>query len=219
MTGFEPFGQDTENASAMAVTGLDSRAWPPGLHVATALLPVTWAGSVPVLLRAVRTHAPDVVVAVGEAGGRAVVTPESRARNLGHGRIPDNAGVERPASPLDDGPEWLAARVDPETLVRAIRQAGIPSEVSHDAGAFLCNAVFRALLRDTDLPAAFIHVPAVRTRGVAGVGRETDPRARPLATCLSVERLTEALSACVVALAEDHGTNARTARSARRGRS
>lgn len=203
VTGFEPFGQDTENASGMVVERLRKLDWGPGFGVVTAILPVTWAGSVPTLLEAIETHQPHAVVALGEAGGRAVVTPERRARNLGHGRIPDNDDAARPPSPLDDGPEWLESRIDPESLVKAIRSVNVPAAISDDAGAFLCNAVYRALLSETDLPGAFIHVPAVRTRGTATVGQETDPGAAASSSELSIDQLTEAIAASVSAVAAD----------------
>ena len=100
VTGFEPFGGETENASGVAVDILREFAPSDGVCIATASLPVTWSGAGPALLRAVEEHRPDAVVAVGEAGGRTAVTPERWARNLGHGRIPDNDGGVRDAAPL-----------------------------------------------------------------------------------------------------------------------
>ncbi len=197
VTGFEPFGQDTKNASGMAVERLRKLDWGPGIDVVTAILPVTWAGSVPTLLEAIETHRPHAVVALGEAGSRAVVTPERRARNLGHGRIPDNDDAARSPAPLDEGPEWLNSRIDPDLLVEAIRSVNVPVETSDDAGAFLCNAVYRALLSETDLPGTFVHVPAVRTQGTATVGRETDPSVAVSLSQLSIEQLVDAVAACV----------------------
>lgn len=202
VTGFEPFGQDTENASGAVVERLRGFEWDPGLEVVTSILPVTWSGSAPAFLRAIETHHPDAVLAVGEAGGRALVTPERRARNIGHGRIPDNDGAPRPAAPLDEGPEFLESRIDPASLVAAIRSVSVPAEVSDDAGAFLCNAVYRALLHETNLPGTFIHVPAVRSQGSATVGRETDPDAASSSTILTIDQLTDAVAASVKAVAE-----------------
>lgn len=202
VSGFEPFGQDTENASGAVVQGLRGVEWDAGLEVVTSILPVTWSDSAPALLRAIETHRPNAVLALGEAGGRAAVTPERRARNVGHGRIPDNDGAPRPAAPLDQGPEFLNTRIDPALLVAAIRSVSVPAEVSDDAGAFLCNAVYRALLHETNLPGTFIHVPAVRTQGSATVGRETDPNAASSSTNLTIDQLTNAVAACVKAVAE-----------------
>ncbi|WP_423446236.1 pyroglutamyl-peptidase I [Kocuria sp. KSNUG] len=205
VTGFEPFGGETENASGIAVQRLGEGPAPNGVHLATAILPVTWSGAGPALLRAVETHQPDAIVAVGEAGGRAVVTPERWARNLGDGRIPDNDGVVRDAAPLAPGPERLESRLDPAALTRAIQDAAIPAEVSEDAGAFLCNAVFWTALHHTNLPATFIHVPAVRSQGAANIGAETDPEHAHAESALSFDDITQALAAVVNAAARHAG--------------
>ncbi|ASE10991.1 pyroglutamyl-peptidase I [Kocuria rhizophila] len=201
VTGFEPFGGETENASGAAVQRLAKMNAPDGVQLATAILPVTWSGAAPALLRAVEEHRPDAIVAVGEAGGRAVVTPERWARNLGHGRIPDNNGVVRDAAPLARGPERLESRLDPFALTHAIRNAGVPAEVSDDAGAFLCNAIFWTALHGTDLPAAFLHVPAARSRGTAHIGAETDPEHAHADSALGLDDITQALAAAVHAAA------------------
>lgn len=201
VTGFEPFGGETENASGAAVQRLTEIPAPDGVQLATAILPVTWSGAGPALLRAVEIRQPDAVIAVGEAGGRAVVTPERWAKNLGHGRIPDNDDVVRDAAPLAPGPEHLESRLDPAALTRAIQDAGIPAEVSDDAGAFLCNAVFWTALHHTDLPATFIHVPAVRSQWAANIGAETDPDHAHAKSALSFDDITHALAAAVGAAA------------------
>lgn len=202
VTGFEPFGGEAENASGVAVVKLAKATPPDGAHIVTAPLPVTWSGAGPALLAAVEEHHPDAIVAVGEAGGRQSVTPERWAQNLGHGRIPDNDGVVRLAAPLAKGPERLESRIEPEGLVAAIRTAGVPAEVSDDAGAFLCNAVFWTALHRTDLPATFIHVPAVRTRGTATIGAETDPEHALTDSTLSFDDIAVALMAVVNAIGQ-----------------
>ena len=205
VTGFEPFGGETENASGLAVRQLGETAAPDGVEIITAILPVTWSGASPALLRAVAAHRPDALLAVGEAGGRTVVTPECRARNLGHGRIPDNDGVAREPAPLAEGPEHLESRIDPGELARAVREAGVPARTSDHAGAFLCNAVFWSALQDTDLPAAFLHVPAVRSHGPAGIGAETDPESTRVDSTLGVGDLVHALAAAVRVAARSAG--------------
>lgn len=208
VTGFEPFGGESENASGVVVDRLCGTALLDGVEVVTAILPVTWSGAGPALLRAVEAHRPDAVVAVGEAGGRAVVTPEHWARNLGHGGTADNDGVVRAPTPLAPGPDRLESRISPTALTRAIRDAGVPAETSEDAGAFLCNAVFWSALDETALPAAFTHVPAVRSRGVAGIGAETDPDGAPAHSALGVDDLVRALAAVVHAVTLESGTQA-----------
>lgn len=200
VTGFEPFGGDSVNASREAVARIDVEALRlRGVDVATATLPVSFAGGPDALESAIVEHRPDVVICVGEAGGRAEVTPELNAFNEQVARIPDNDG-QQPSGPLDEGPAVLTARLDPAVLTAAIAASGIPARVSEDAGRFVCNAVFRAALTRFEGPADFIHVPASRETGVSGTGGETDALA-PVASGLSFDDLGRALTAALGTLA------------------
>ena len=198
VTGFEPFGGDVENASALVVHEL-ARTWNhPLIDLATGILPVEFDGAGAALSAVVRDVAPDVVICLGEAGGRALVTPERWAGPLAHGRIPDNAGRRPSHERLDGGAEAMASRLDVDAMVAAIRGVGVPSEPSSDAGLYVCNATFRALLRDHTMPAAFIHLPAVRRTGAAIVGAETDEASSAQAPTISVDHLMRAVTAVVL---------------------
>lgn len=174
VTGFEPFGGDTENASEAAVRELVGR-WSGPARLVAAVLPVSFGASARRLRELLEQHRPDLVVAVGEAGRRRAVSIETRARNLDDARIPDEDGAQPRREPVDQGPEWLPTRLDVDACVAAVERGGVPVEASDDAGTFVCNHVFRVLLTATDVPAGFVHVPALRTTGRAGVGAETDP--------------------------------------------
>ncbi|WP_347755596.1 SRPBCC domain-containing protein [Agrococcus sp. ProA11] len=178
LTGFEPFGGDAENASRAAVQLL-ADAWAadlqPGIDLVTGTLPVVFATAGPALEALVAQHAPDAVLAVGEAGGRTAITPERWAVNEDDARIPDNAGDQPRGTAIDpDGPARRASGFDADALVSAILQVGLPADASDDAGRFLCNHV-AYLVAGLEVPGGFVHVPAVRSHGVATVGAETDP--------------------------------------------
>ena len=199
ITGFEPFGGDAVNASGEAVLRLAGKFDDPAVELVAAIIPVGFTSGPNALRGLIAEHRPDVVIAVGEAGGRSAVTPEVWAVNDQVARIPDNDGA-RPVGPLDAGPERLRTRLDVGGLVAAVRAVGVPAEASEDAGRFVCNAVFRAALTGFDGPSGFIHVPAVREDGVATVGAETD-RVAPIAAPMSIDDLVVALSAVLRSLA------------------
>ncbi|WAC67182.1 SRPBCC domain-containing protein [Agrococcus sp. SL85] len=221
VTAFEPFGGDAENASLEAVRRLEAarRERPqPGVELVTGVLPVTFAGAGPALRALVAEHRPDAVVAVGEAGGRAAVTPERWGANEDDARIPDNAGAQPRRAPIEpEGPSRRASGLDVEALVAAIEDAGVPAAASDDAGRFLCNHV-AYLVAGLDVPGGFVHVPAVRSAGVAGVGGETDAGAAPVDAGLGFDDLARALEAVVGAVARGaargapHPTRARVDR-------
>jgi pyroglutamyl-peptidase len=185
LTGFEPFADDSINPSAELVAAV--AAPPPGITLATAILPVAHARLDAALDAAIAMAAPDIVLALGLAGSRAEMSVERVAINLDDARIPYNDG----AQPLDQpivagGPAAYFATVPVKAMVAAMRAAGAPAHVSHSAGTFGCNHVFyrASHLAATRLPglrAGFIHVPYLpeqATQHGAGAGL-------PLATMLA----------------------------------
>lgn len=181
-TGFEPFGNDDFNASGAVLSALPSSI--SGRRLTTAILPVSFSRSGQTLSALLAEHRPDALLCLGEAGGRAAITPEARAVNQDHARIPDNDGLRPRAAPIvPDGPQALAPGLDPWRIAELLAAAGFAALVSQGAGRFVCNHV-AYLAYAQPVPALFIHVPALRPGGAQpGVGRETDPHtaAQPLA--------------------------------------
>jgi pyroglutamyl-peptidase len=186
MTGFAPFGGESVNPSWQAVALLATRRD----DVAAVELPCEFAASLPALRRAIEAHGPDLVVCVGQAGGRAEVTPERVAVNLIDARIPDNAGARPVDVPVvKDGPAAYFTTLPVKACVAAIRAAGVPASVSHTAGTYVCNQVFYGLMHllASDFPGlrgGFVHVP-FSPEQVAASGKP--------APSLSVDRIAEAL--------------------------
>ena len=94
LTGFEPFGGETVNASALAVRTFAGRQLA-GRRVVVEVLPVRFDEAMPALARVLRVVRPELVICVGEAGGRAAIAVERIAINVDDARIPDNAGHAR----------------------------------------------------------------------------------------------------------------------------
>ena len=115
--------------------------------------------------KAVEEHHPDIVLCVGQAGGRSNMTVEKIAVNLMDARIPDN----RNQQPLDqaiaeDGENAYFAKLPVKAMVKAMKDAGIPASVSYSAGTYVCNdLMYRVLyLIDKKYPSmrgGFVHVP------------------------------------------------------------
>ena len=169
LTGFEPFDGAASNSSWEAVqrvTGI------PGL--VTAVLPVEFGRASDVLDSLIEQHRPDVIIAVGLADGRTAITPERVAVNLEDARIPDNAGAQPRERVIDpDGPAAYFSGLPVRAIADAISAAGIPSQVSLSAGAFVCNSVMYRLLASVapGTVAGFIHVPSEADMSVADIAR------------------------------------------------
>ncbi|HET9018022.1 MAG TPA: pyroglutamyl-peptidase I [Acetobacteraceae bacterium] len=201
LTGFAPFGGSLVNPSGRAVAALAEASPLPGIALATAVLPVTYAGALPALRAALAAHAPDVVLATGLAGGRAPVSVERVAVNIDDARVPDNDGVQRIDAPVvPDGPAAYFASIPIKTITAAIRDAGVPAEVSQSAGTFLCNHVFYhachlAAIERPGLRAGFIHLPWLPEQAVrhpAAPSMALDDVLRALRATLAVLRDTAA---------------------------
>src|SRR5579863_4215886 len=162
VTGFEPFGGERVNPSMEAVRRLPPRVV--GLDVATRILPTVFGLAAARLEAALDEIAPDLVLCVGEAGGRAELSLERVAVNIEDARIADNDGnrpIDRPV--VAGGPAAYFASLPLKPALAALTRQGLPAAVSHSAGTFVCNSVFyslmhRAAARPAALGAGLLHV-------------------------------------------------------------
>lgn len=162
LTGFSPFAGDARNPSEEVVRDV-AQQWEGEERLVTEILPVAYDPAGSRLRELIAEHTPDVIIAVGLAGGRTAVTPERVAINLRDARIPDNAGarpVDEPSVP--GGPAAHFATLPVKAIVRDITRAGIPAAVSDTAGTFVCNHTFYVAAdaaATSGACAGFIHVP------------------------------------------------------------
>jgi pyroglutamyl-peptidase len=162
LTGFEPFNGAAVNPAWEAVRALDG--WEgDGFQVVTRQLPCVFGLSTRLLLDAIEECKPDVVIAVGQAGGRPDITVERIAINVDDAPIPDNDGWQPlDATIVSAGQAAYFATLPIKAIVHAIRSRGVAASVSQTAGTFVCNHVFYGLMHFTQglpLKAGFIHVP------------------------------------------------------------
>ncbi|MBO4686549.1 MAG: pyroglutamyl-peptidase I [Lachnospiraceae bacterium] len=187
VTGFEPFGGQTVNSSASAVALLPENLG--GHAIAKAILPVSYTRSDKILLAKIRECQPDIVICVGQNAGVSTIRVESTAGNYAHAESEDNdhnlwlyRSIEMSGAPS------YRATLPIEKIVKNLGNAGIPAEVSHSAGTFVCNCLMYQMLRmrETEFPNAscgFVHVPCLPEQCA-------DPAKDP---CMSVEQIVKAL--------------------------
>ena len=192
VTGFEPFGGETLNASWEAARAIDG--WRCGEAVAVALeLPCVYGACVAKFVEAFERLRPEAVLMTGQAARRGVVCVERLARNVANAAAPDNRGVVG-AAVAADGPALLEATASAAAIARAIRDAGLAARVSTDAGGYVCNHLYYGALnflreRAPATPAVFVHLPATP--------EQSPPRAnrRRLATADAAAALKAAIRA------------------------
>lgn len=163
VTGFDPFGGESINPSWEAVKSIKNTI--AGAEIIKLQLPTVAYKSISQLHNTMVELNPDIVISVGQAGGRAGVTPERVAINITDAKIPDNEGNQ----PIDevifeDGDTAYFSNLPVKAMVQAIRDAGFPSSLSNTAGTYICNHVMYGILYyvQKEFPSTrggFIHVP------------------------------------------------------------
>ncbi|MBN6777585.1 pyroglutamyl-peptidase I [Pseudoclavibacter alba] len=180
VTGFDPFDGESCNPSWDAVSQLSEQI--AGAEIVTKCVPTEFRRATAEVSEAIDELAPDAVVLVGEAGGRADVTPERVAINLEDARIPDNAGAQPIDVPVaDDGPAAYFSTLPVKAMVSAIRDAGLPASLSNSAGTFVCNDLMYGVLHylavtgRTAIRSGFVHVPFVPEQAARHEGTPSLP--------------------------------------------
>ena len=170
ITGFEPFGNATENPSRVIIRELAG-------EFETLLLPVIFGQASRVLLDAIDQSKPDVVIALGQAEGRDAITPERIAINCDDAQIPNNAGdVRKSQKIIADGADGYFSTLPLDAIVDQIQAVGVPAKISLSAGSFVCNHVFYAMqhhLLGRNVQSGFIHVPLLESQAEEFPGKPT----------------------------------------------
>lgn len=167
ITGFDPFGGQSINPAWEAVKQLPTRIGE--FELCKLEIPTVFGLAARVILdEAARIH-PDVILSIGQAGGRSAVTPERIGINMRSARIADNQG-NRPVEEqiIPGGPDGIFSTVPVNAMAAAIHAAGLPGTISNTAGTFVCNEVLYTLLHHfsgTATRVGFIHVPYLPEQG------------------------------------------------------
>lgn len=161
ITAFDPFGGETVNPAWEAVKLLPQRIGSCLVHKLQ--IPTVFGEAAQAVLTRAEQLAPDVIVCVGQAGGRSAITPERVAINLCDAAIRDNRGSQpQDCRCVDGGPDAYFVTVPVKAMAQAINNAGVAGQVSLSAGSFVCNDTLYRLLHHyhgTAVQVGFIHVP------------------------------------------------------------
>lgn len=196
VTGFDPFGGEKINPSIETVKRLPGEI--AGAKIIKLEIPTVCGKSVEVIEEAIIRYDPDVILSIGQAGGRADISVERIGINMDDFRIPDNEGGKRTDEPIDpQGPDAYFVRVPVKAMVEHIRERNIPASVSNTAGTFVCNHVIYGVCRLIDVKypdkrSGFIHIPYLPEQAL-------DKRNTP---SMSQELMVEAISAAIEAIVE-----------------
>ena len=165
VSGFDPFGGESINPSIEAVKRLPDSI--NEVEIIKLEIPTVIGKSIDKLTQAVETYFPDVVLCVGQAGGRSDISVERIAINIDDCRIKDNEGNQPIDEPIVvNGPDAYFLTLPIKSIVSNLQAQGIPASVSNSAGTFICNHVAYGMahLAKTKYPnmrTGFIHIPFI----------------------------------------------------------
>lgn len=163
VTGFDPFGGEKINPAIESVKKLPDEI--AGAKIIKLEIPTVCHQSLKVIDEAIAKYDPDVILSIGQAGGRSEISVERIGINIDDCRIPDNAGNQIIDEPVfKDGPAAYFVNLPIKAMVAKIKEHQIPAAVSNTAGTFVCNHVTYGVrhLIETKYQgkrSGFIHIP------------------------------------------------------------
>lgn len=162
VTGFDPFGGEPTNPAIESVKRIDDNI--EGAEIIKLEIPTVFHKAADVVEEKIKEVKPDVVLSIGQAGGRYGIAVERVAINQDDARIEDNEGNQ----PIDvvireDGAPAYFSTLPIKAMVEEIKKENLPASVSNTAGTFVCNHIMYQDLylaeKYGNIKAGFIHVP------------------------------------------------------------
>jgi pyroglutamyl-peptidase len=164
VTGFEPFGQHSDNPSRELAKAVDGRRIG-GHEVRGSVLPVHHSEAAVAVERLVADLDPIAILHLGLAEGRARIGLERVALNVLDYSIPDASGYQGVDEPcVAGGPAAYASTLPLRAILAALTAEGIPAFISNSAGTYLCNQTLYTTLhlvstRRLRARVGFLHLP------------------------------------------------------------
>ncbi len=198
ITGFEPFGGEKLNPSYEAIKSLPSEIF--GIELVKREVPVEYKGAISFVIDEMNKLSPDIVIMIGQAGGRASISVERVAINVVDSEMPDNSKKLVKGEPVvKEGPVGYFSTLPIYEIVKRLRRNGIPSYISNTAGTFVCNSLFYGVMHEISrknlkIMAGFVHVPYSSSQVLK----------RPNVPSMSIENITKGIKEIVGVSAEKY---------------
>ncbi len=163
VTGFDPFGGESVNPALESIKKLPDTI--SGAEIIKLEIPTVARKSISKIEQAITEYNPDVILSIGQAGGRSDITVERVGINIDDFRIKDNEGNQFIDEPVfADGDAAYFSNLPIKAMVENIHKYGIPASVSNTAGTFVCNHVLYGVRYLIDKKydgkkSGFIHIP------------------------------------------------------------
>jgi pyroglutamyl-peptidase len=197
VTGFEPFGGEKINPALEAINGLEDQIL--GADIIKLKLPTVFNKSIERLEKTLEEEKPDVVLSIGQAGGRNRISIERVAINIDDAIVPDNEGNQPVDKPIfSDGDTAYFSNIPIKKMVEAMKENCIPAEISNSAGTYVCNHIMYGLLYNIDkkypyMKGGFIHIPYLPSQTIA----------KPTVPSMSLKDIIKGLTVGIEAIVQE----------------
>ena len=165
LTGFDPFGGEKINPAWEAVKQVSDEI--SGAKVEKLMIPTVFGKGPDTIFKKIDEIKPDLVLSIGQAGGRAQIAVEYVGVNVRVARIPDNEGNEPMYEKINpEGPDAYISNLPVPEIASYLKENGVPAYVSYTAGAYVCNDVLYSVrdyveTKGLGIKSGFIHVPFI----------------------------------------------------------
>ena len=174
LTGFGPFGKDSLNPALLVIQELDGQkvALKNGgetseAEIITKELSVVFSKAINEFKTTVENTNPDLILSIGQAGGRMGISLERIGINVADADIADNEKNKPRDEPIvREGPAAYFTTINIRKSFNEIKQAGIPVRISNSAGTYVCNNLIYGALHFlasnetySKIKYGFIHIP------------------------------------------------------------
>jgi pyroglutamyl-peptidase len=148
-----------------ALAGRKARFARLGVELHACILPVTYSGAPERLEALISNVRPQAILHFGFAARRGAVCIETRALNRTSVLRPD-AQRFAPRRAILEAPFALRSALPSQIMAATFRRAGLKSELSIDAGDYVCNHIFYLSLSSMKPGlAGFVHIPPLQRTG------------------------------------------------------
>ena len=167
VAGFERYGITPVNPAEKVARALDNETIGDARVVGLVVPSLYWK-CIEAVKAAIEEVRPRMVILLGEYAGRSMITVERVATNFNDATrygLADNAGTAPQDEPtIEGGPVAYYATLPLRAMVKAMRAAGIPADISDTAATLMCNHLMYGVLHHIakqrlDIRAGWIHLP------------------------------------------------------------
>lgn len=168
LTGFGDWAGSRANPAKAVAEALHGEMIA-GNRVTGFVAPSVFDDMIPSVTAEIDRLQPDVIISMGEFNGRALLTVERLTQNVIDATrygITDDTGAQ-PQRPIDpNGPAAYFATLPIRAMVKAMRAAGVPADISDTAGTFGCNLLMYGVLHyiavnHLPIRAGWVHLPSI----------------------------------------------------------